>query len=45
MSSNGYCWICDETYFDDYHDEDKHKKYLNNIRKNKLTNNNEGDDE
>lgn len=33
--SDGYCWVCDETYFDGYHDIEKHKKCLDNMRKNK----------
>lgn len=29
---DGYCWVCDETYFDGLHDWDKHKLYLKRIR-------------
>jgi len=29
-----YCWVCDESYSDGYHDESKHEKCLENIKKN-----------
>ena len=28
-----YCWVCDETYSDGFHDQDKHNKCLENMRK------------
>jgi hypothetical protein len=30
--ADGYCWICDETYFDGYHDWEKHNLYLKRMK-------------